>query len=129
VTNREAWGAYDFYTGEISKNARTLGLAGIAICWFFRTPQLTFPRPILWALVLIILYFIADLLQYYTSAMRIRGWLRAEEARRQTARSLDETGYTFPIGVHTPGHVLFHVKLATLLLGFVLLGTVFAARL
>jgi hypothetical protein len=129
MNNRQVWDAYDYYTSEISKNARTLGLAGIAICWFFRTPALTFPRPILWALVFVILFFIADLLQYYISAMRVRTWMRAEEERRLAETKSLEGEYDLPIGIHTPGHVLFHVKLATLLAGFLILGTVFAARL
>lgn len=130
MKNREVWDAVDYYTGEISKNARALGFAGIAVCWFFRNPDLTFPPRILWSLVFIVAFFLADLSQYYVSGMRLRRWMRAEErARRARTGTIEHDDYAIPPRIHRPGHVLFHVKLLCLAGGFFLLGYEFATHL
>ena len=81
MKNAELWESYGFYTGELTKYSRQLAFAGAAICWFFKTPEVTFPKPVIVSLVLIVLFFISDILQYFIAAHLLRWWIRREEKR------------------------------------------------
>jgi hypothetical protein len=75
----DVWDRYKDYTGELSKNLRTLALAAAAICWFFKSPQITFPKTILVALIFVVAFFICDIFHYGVGALVTRLWARQKE--------------------------------------------------
>jgi hypothetical protein len=75
----DIWDRYKDYTEELSKNFRTLALAAAAICWFFKSPQIIFPKTILFALIFVVAFFICDILHYGVGAVVTRQWARQKE--------------------------------------------------
>jgi hypothetical protein len=47
MRNTDLWNIYVTYTSEFTKYSRQLAFACAAICWFFRSPNVTFPLPVL----------------------------------------------------------------------------------
>jgi hypothetical protein len=129
VTNRELWQSYDFYSSELTKHSRHLGFAGAAVCWFFRTPEVTFPKWILVALVMIVAYFLLDLLQYYSGAILRRFWIQREESKMYQATGSIEGEYLMPRWLDRPTSAFFVFKTASLLLAFVAIGVELVTRL
>lgn len=129
MKNREVWDSYDYYTSEITKHARYLGFAGIGICWFFRSPELLFPRAILGALICLVLFFLLDLMQYYIAAIRLRLWMQAEEEKREGEGDSIEGDYWPPVQLDRPAFILFHCKLCALIAGFALICTEIIVRM
>jgi hypothetical protein len=126
----ELWRQYDFYTGETTKHARYLGFAGLGLCWFFRTSDITFPTAILTAMVILVLFFLTDLLQYYVGAMNLRGWLQREE--KQAGDNGIELGMLDlwpPKELDRQGFWLFKAKLVLLLIGFLSIGVELVTRI
>ena len=110
MKNKEVWESYNFYTGEVTKHSRYLGFAGIAICWFFRTTEIKFPNFILFSLVLLVVFFVLDLAQYYVSAMRLRKWMQKEEAENEKNTGSVEGEYWPPKSLDLPACWLFKIK-------------------
>lgn len=126
----ELWKTYDFYTAEITKHARYLGFAGLAVCWFFKSPEVTFPTLILLALLSLVLFFLFDLLQYYVAAVRYRSWLHGEESQAvDTGIELGSLDLWPTQELDRPAQKLFTAKLVLLLLGFVLIGAELMKRI
>src|SRR5436853_6308817 len=61
----DLWKNQEIYSRDLTEHSRKLAFAVAAICWFFRTPQITFPPAILWALVFLVGFFILDVLHYF----------------------------------------------------------------
>ncbi|MCY4673799.1 MAG: hypothetical protein OXD43_08580 [Bacteroidetes bacterium] len=76
---KDLWESYDFYTKALTEQGRKLAFAAAAICWFFKSEDVTFPWPITAALVCIVLYFTFDVLQYLVAATKIRNWTYKKE--------------------------------------------------
>ncbi len=129
MKNREIWNSYDYYTGEITKHARYLGFAGVAICWFFRSPTLIFPQLILLSLITLVFFFLIDLIQYYVAAIRLRLWMQAEEEKQVRESGSIEGEYWPPKQLDKPAFVLFHCKLIALFLGFCFIGIELVSRM
>jgi hypothetical protein len=64
MTLLDIWDEYKENTTQVSEIGRKLAFGGAAICWFFKTPEATFPMFILLALLAIVLYFTCDVLQH-----------------------------------------------------------------
>lgn len=65
MTNTRVWEIYSEYTKDITQYTRKIAFAGGAICWLFKNPQSfeqTFPYNINLALVLLIAFFVLDIL-------------------------------------------------------------------
>lgn len=129
MTNREVWAACDFYTSEITKHARAVGFGGLAVCWFFRSAQVSFPSLIVLAMIGLMVFFLLDLGQYYVAAVRLRSGMRREEVRRESEAGSIEGDYALPAALDTPSFILFHVKLSFLLAGLTAIGAVLVRRL
>jgi len=129
MKNHEVWESYNFYTSEVTKHARYLGFAGIAICWFFRAADITFPTPILLALIFLVLFFLTDIAQYYIAAIRLRNWMQSEESRYESEGSSLEQEYWPPKSLDTPAFWLFHMKLLLLFIGYLLVGSEILLRI
>lgn len=129
MKNKELWDTYSFYTEELTKYSRQLAFAGAAICWFFKTPEVTFPKVISIALGLIVLFFILDIMQYFVSAHLLRWWIRKEEIRKWQAEKTIQGEYDKPWWVDSPAFIFFNLKAGALFLSFAAIGYEFLIRI
>ena len=129
MKNSELWKSYEFYTGELTKYSRQLAFAGAAICWFFKTPEVSFPKPIIVSLIFIVLFFVFDILQYFVSAHLLRWWTRKEEKLMWEKEKTIEGEYHKPWWVDSPAFIFFNVKAIVLTAAFVSIGVEFAKRI
>jgi hypothetical protein len=120
----EIWDRYKDYTEELSKNFRTLALAAAAICWFFKSPQITFPKNILFALIFIVAFFICDILHYGVGAVVTRLWVRRKEKElhEKKIQITRETEVEQPAWLDVGPLVFFLGKGFWLLLSYVEIG-------
>jgi len=122
-TNADAWKTVAFYTEKLTGHAQKLGFAGVAICWFFRSSNGTFPDLILGGLTAFVIYFLLDGSQYWWAARTHRNWIQAQEQKnRENKRPFDEGDFAFPVELDRPAWDLFNIKLGVLVLAFVLVG-------
>lgn len=129
MTNKELWDIYVNYTREFTKYSRQLAFACAAICWFFKSPEVTFPLPVLWSLSFVILFFFFDVLQFFVSAHLIRWWTRREEKRIWAEKKTIDGKYDKPWWIDHPAFIFFNVKAVMLLIAFCSLGVEFIKRI
>jgi hypothetical protein len=129
VKNADLWASYGAYTGELTKFARQLAFAGAAICWFFRTPDVRFPSRINAALLAFVTYFVLDIAQYFSAALLLRFWIRAEESRRWASSDTLDGEYDKPAWLDEPPFVLFVLKIVALVIAFAMLASEFLVRM
>jgi len=120
----DIWDRYRDYTGELSKNFRTLALAAAAICWFFKSPQITFPKNILFALIFVVAFFICDILHYGVGAVITRLWARQKEKQlhKKKIAITRETEVEQPAWLDVGPLVFFFGKVLCLALSYVEIG-------
>lgn len=129
MKNAELWKSYSEYTSEATKQARQLAFGGTAICWFFRSAEVTFPPLIALAMLVFILYFAVDAVQYITAALQLRRWTRGEENRQWNESGTIDGQYDKPVELDAWPFRLFALKLATLFAAFGTLGAELIRRL
>ena len=129
MKNQEVWNSYNFYTSEVTKHGRYLGFSGVAICWFFKTPEITFPNLILSSLIFLVVFFCLDITQYYVAAMRLKEWMQQKESEQEKVTGSIEGDYWPPKELDNPSFLLFKLKLLVLLLGFICIGLELALRM
>lgn len=122
MNNKEAWGHYKDYTLDVTEHSRKLGFAGAAICWFFKDESGSFPELILLALVFLIFFFIADVIQSMSGALLTRRWLRGEEIRKYEETGKIEGDYEKPGWIDYPSFTLFNLKVLFLIVSFAFTG-------
>jgi hypothetical protein len=128
MTLKDVWAEYKENTGVLSENARKLGFAGAAICWFFKSSVATFPGKISVSLAFIVFFFFFDMLQYLFSVVLLRTWAkRKEKILKFNNLSLD-TPVEKPEWLVRPPFSLFLLKLLFLLAAFVFLILEFGSR-
>ena len=120
-TNKELWDRYVWYTEELTKHARQIGFAAGGICWLFRRAG-EFPDPILFALLLLAVFFVFDGCQFYLAAVRMRNFARAEEIKRHEQTGSIEAAYDVPDELDRPIFLLFRAKLGFLLGCFLMIA-------
>ena len=125
----ELWGEYQYCTRDVTENSRKLAFAVAAICWFFRTPESTFPPVVLWSLALVVCFFLFDVLQYLSAAFTLRQFLEHEEAKHHEATGELVEELVKPRWVDYPSTVFFIIKTVFLLASFVALGIEFYWRI
>ena len=118
MQNADLWKSYDFYTSELTKHARQLGFAGIAVCWLFRSSEGAFPGFVLVGLLAFVGFFASDVLQYYGAAILLRFWTQREESRKHDETGTIEGEYLKPRWVDRLPFLLFNLKIFLLLGGF-----------
>jgi len=102
---------YTRQSGITSDVARQVAFGAAAICWFFKTDGLTFPQPVLAALVTLAVYFLVDFLQYYQNTLRYHSlYLDYREERLDKACIPDRAEQ-----IQAASAVFFHIKLVLLL--------------
>ena len=125
----DLWKEYQEQTKEVTEASRKLAMAGAAICWFFKTPEVTFPAPVLVSLIFIVSFFALDLSQFFSTALLYRFWIRHEEKLLQkSGRGLDE-GVKKAAWLNYPGIFFFVTKVICLLIGFLALSVEFILRI
>ncbi len=129
MKNSELWDSYNYYTGELTKYSRQLAFANAAICWFFKSPEVTFPSTVVVSLALLIVYFTSDILQFFISAHLLRWWTRKEEKQRWEAEKAIEGDYNKPWWLDYPAFFFFNLKIISLFFSFIALGVEFIGRI
>ena len=127
----EVWDRYKDYTAELSKNFRTLALAAAGICWFFKSPEINFPKTILFALIFVVAFFICDILHYGVGAVVTRLWARQKEKElfRKKIQISRETEVEQPAWLDIGPLVFFFVKAFCLGLAYVEIGKELVKRI
>lgn len=112
----EVWSTYEEYTKELTQHSRKLGFTGVAVCWLLRTEAFDFPAPVLWALLLIVIFFVLDACQYGIGAViHYRLASRTEdEAEVEGVRELRDLDVEKRKGFDRLPRLLFIIKLAAL---------------
>jgi hypothetical protein len=123
MKNSDLWDSYVEYTKILSENARSLGFAAGAVCWFFKAENNTFPPTILWALLMVVGFFICDMLQYAVGAVLLRVWTRNEEVKKHKDTGTIEGEYDKPVWLDRPGYILWWTKIVLLFASFVITGS------
>jgi hypothetical protein len=70
----DVWEEYKDLTKDLTETGRKLGFAAAAICWFFKTPEVTFPYHIYISLLFIVGFFSCDILQLLLGSQIYRFW-------------------------------------------------------
>jgi hypothetical protein len=129
VTAETLWSRYREYTRDITEHARTLGFAGVAICWLFKTDALVFPSLIYWALLFFIGYFVADFLLPLAGAVTLKLFTEAQEKRLWAEKRNLDGEIQKPRWVDLPVFYFFTAKCVLLLAGFVPVGCELMGRI
>ena len=131
MTIKTLWDSYHFYTRTLSEESRKLAFAAAAVCWFFKSDDVTFPALIVSALLGIVLFFLFDILQYLTRALLIRSWTYRQEARLEFEKgtALPDDDVPNPPRLDKAAFFFLCIKLFVLLLAFSFMIAEFIRRL
>lgn len=110
---------YEETSGTFSSTVRTLAISGTAIAWLFMTKEIVSESSILIiiALGLCVLTLIADLLQNYILSIK---WYNFYKQMRDKGKNEDEE-VDEPENKNKWGWYLYHAKLGTLIIGYILI--------
>jgi len=122
VKNADLWKSYSEYTSDLTKHSRQMAFGGIAICWFFRSAEVTFPPLILGALFAFVVYFALDVSQHTVAAWKLRRWTLDEEQRQWDEAATIDGEYELPAKLDRIPFRLFLLKTAVLLIAFATLS-------
>lgn len=122
MKSEELWQSYESYTAAVTANARKLAFAGAAVCWFFKNSEHQFPRAILTALLCIVIFFVADLLQFVVASALLRVWIRRQERAHWKEAGTIKGDFPKPWWLDRPAYALWWVKVVALLAAFFFIG-------
>jgi uncharacterized protein involved in cysteine biosynthesis len=114
----DLWESYTRYTRDLTEHGRTLGFAGVAICWLLKNNDLTFPLTIYIALFFFVLYFIADVSQALCGALQHKKLAERLEHELRVANKPDDTEIDKPRSLDWPAFRFFLAKGVLLAMGF-----------
>lgn len=117
------WEKYSNFTKDLSDNARNLAYAAAGLSWAFKIDAGNFPPTVIIALRSIIVFFIADILQYVSGALIVRFWVRGQEKKKFIETKSIEGQYDQPGWIDTPPLIFWLIKIAALLVAYIYLGT------
>ena len=123
------WNDYVFYTRDVTEHGRKLAFATAAICWFFKTPQVTFPTHILWSLAFVVCFFFLDILQYFSAGLLVGYWTRRQEKKMWKENGTIDGDIEKPAWLDKPAFVMFIFKMVFLMASFFCLACEFYLRL
>lgn len=129
MTMEKLWESYKNYSRDLTEHARKLAFAAAAICWFFRSPNITFPPAILWSLGLLVVYFILDVTHYLWGTMRVRRFLRSQEDKLFKKTGNVSGTIEVPRSLDDPIFKVFCAKAFTLLASLIMLAVEFVYRI
>lgn len=122
MNNEKAWSHYVAYTRDITEFSRKLAFAGIAICWVIKPEQGGFSNASLAALALFALFFVLDIAQYSSGAVRWYSWIKSQEKKNFEEKGSLEGDYSPPEDLDRPAFIAFWAKVVALSLAFVAIG-------
>lgn len=122
MKNSEAWSHYQGYTSDLTNLTRRLGFGAAAVCWFFKTPQGGFPKPVLVSLALVVVFFSLDVLQALIAALALKAWVRGREKELWDTTGSIDGEYDKPDTVDRWPFRLFIGKIVVLFGVFAALG-------
>lgn len=127
----KVWESYSSYTQALTEHSRKLAFAVAAICWFFKSEQVTFPPAIVVALAFVVLYFIFDVLQYFIAAITLKRWIYRQEAllESEKGKAAPDDEVDKPPYLDAIPYALFCSKIVALFLSFIMLMWEFGTRL
>jgi hypothetical protein len=127
----DLWSRQHEQTEKLSQIARRLAFAAAAICWFFKSPDVTFPPAILLSLLFLVAFFTSETLQYLLASVLLRRFITAKERElnRQGIGLEDYDIEGVPRGLITKPYVFFFAKIACLFCAFAALGFEFVSRM
>lgn len=131
MTIKALWTQYQDYTESHTEHARKLAFADAVVCWFFKSPDVTFPPAVLGALALLVVFFVLDLMHYFVGALCLKSFAEAEEQRvfEATNALTGDEQVDKPRFVDKPAFVFWILKTLALLASFGFLGTEFGFRI
>ena len=129
MTTAKLWEEYQHYTRDLTEHSRKLAFAVAAICWFFKTPEITFPPAIFWSLGLLVCFFVFDVLHYFTGAFTLRFFIEYHEKEHFERTGTELRELPKPRWVDYPATFFFVLKTLFLMASFVALGTEFCYRI
>lgn len=106
----EVWKTYEFYTEKLTEQGRKLAFAIAAICWFFKTPEITFPEYILYSLLFVVSFLLFDLLQYLIGALLNGVYARYQEIKMWKQKHTIMGDIEKPAWIDKPVVTLFIIK-------------------
>ncbi|MBD3290948.1 hypothetical protein GF337_19230 [candidate division KSB1 bacterium] len=130
---KELWSEYETCTKELTENTRKLAFAGAAICWFFRSPEVTFPTSINFALFFIVAFFTFDIFQFLSATLLMKFWIQHKETeieqRIQKNEKITEDDFMKPAWLNQGPFTFFILKILFLFGAFIALGNEFFSRI
>lgn len=131
MTIKALWTQYQEYTESHTEHARKLAFADAVVCWFFKSPDVTFPPAVLGALTLLVVFFALDLMHYFVGALCVKTFAEAQEHEifSATNQLTGDEDVQKPRSVDKPAFVLWILKTLALLASFAFLGTEFGFRI
>ena len=115
---------YTSQSAAASENARKIAFGAAALCWFFKSENLTFPFWVTLALFFLVLYFVLDLMQYFSSAIRYHRKYRRYRNKTSTWETIRrelESADKMP-------WVLFKLKVGILFIGYIFIAIEIATK-
>jgi hypothetical protein len=122
MTLDDLWADVREFTGKLSDVTRQAAYAGLALIWIFKTGDAAryhLDRTLVWAGILLALALAFDVAQYAFSV--VRRWRNARY--EETVRGVDYEGkdITLPTNVNHIPYALFALKVACVVIGYVIL--------
>jgi hypothetical protein len=122
---------YYGYTATLSSLVRQLSFAGIALIWLLGGPQqpggIALPRDLLLVGIALVVALSADFLQYAVAAFAWGTLGRAREKAHGTDPAADVGDA--PDWINWPAIVFIYVKVAAVMVAYLLLGAAVVSRL
>jgi len=125
----DCWEQYKAYTEDVTSQSRKLGLVVGAGCWFFKTPDASFPFWILLSLVSLVAFFLLDLLQMISASVLLRCWTRKQEKKLWAEKNTIDGDVEKPWWLDRPSFTFFCLKFGALLASFLFLSIEFLVKL
>lgn len=123
MKNKDIWQNYVDYTQTVSSVARKLGFAAIAVIWVVSGRTIQFPALIRYALFVILIFFLFDLIQYLLGSLLFRYHIiKIENQVRAEGKDIEKAEYQIPKGLDTSVFVFWLLKIGILLIGYTLIG-------
>ena len=122
MTNKEIWQHYAEYTDKVTSIARKLGFAAIAVIWVIGGSTTNLTASLRYALLVVVLYFMMDLFQFFVGSLIMRRWIRNTEKFLWKEKKSIEGNYQKPAWLDIPSYILWLLKILILFFGYFLIG-------
>ena len=122
MNSKDLWKSYDAYTLILSNNCRKLAFSSVAIIWILKDSKNLFCKELSIALLFIVMFFVADVLQYFISALILGVWIRVQEKSLWKEKQTIEGDFDKPVWIDYPAKFLWISKVIFLLISYFFIG-------